>query len=111
VIDGPIGALVLAGRKDEAEKALNEIADPAAFAGASKDGKAEGRVTLVGAGPGDPDLLTIKALRALQDADVVFYDELVSPEFSIASVRDASRIRSAAASASPASARMRSTNC
>ena len=34
VIDGPIGALVLAGRKDEAEKALNEIADPAAFAGA-----------------------------------------------------------------------------
>ena len=80
VIDGPIGALVLAGRKDEAEKALNEIADPAAFAGASQDGKAEGRVTLVGAGPGDPDLLTIKALRALQDADVVFYDELVSPE-------------------------------
>ena len=54
VIDGPIGALVLAGRKDEAEKALNEIADPAAFAGASADGKAEGRVTLVGAGPGDP---------------------------------------------------------
>src|SRR5207237_1088721 len=65
VIDGPIGALVLAGRKDEAEKALNEIADPSAFAGASKDGKAEGGVTLVGAGPGDPDLLTIKALRAL----------------------------------------------
>jgi uroporphyrin-III C-methyltransferase/precorrin-2 dehydrogenase/sirohydrochlorin ferrochelatase len=64
VIDGPIGALVLAGRRGEAEKALNEITDPAAFAGASADGKAEGRVTLVGAGPGDPDLLTIKALRA-----------------------------------------------
>jgi uroporphyrin-III C-methyltransferase/precorrin-2 dehydrogenase/sirohydrochlorin ferrochelatase len=92
VIDGPIGALVLAGRKDEAEKALNEIADPAAFAGASKDGKAEGRVTLVGAGPGDPDLLTIKALRALQDADVVFYDELVSPEILDRVRRDASRI-------------------
>src|SRR3954466_262520 len=43
VIDGPIGALVLAGRKDEAEKALHEIADPSAFAGASEDGKAEGR--------------------------------------------------------------------
>ena len=92
VIDGPIGALVLAGRKDEAEKALNEIADPAAFAGASEDGKAEGRVTLVGAGPGDPDLLTIKALRALQDADVVFYDELVSPEILDRVRRDASRI-------------------
>ncbi|XSC43673.1 siroheme synthase CysG [Bradyrhizobium sp. RDT10] len=92
VIDGPIGALVLAGRKDEAEKALNDIADPSAFAGASKDGKAEGRVTLVGAGPGDPDLLTIKALRALQDADVVFYDELVSPEILDRIRRDASRI-------------------
>ncbi len=43
VIDGPIGALVLAGRKDEAEKALNDIADPAAFAGANADGKAEGQ--------------------------------------------------------------------
>ena len=92
VIDGPIGALVLAGRKDEAEKALKEIADPSAFAGASAGGKAEGRVTLVGAGPGDPDLLTIKALRALQDADVVFYDELVSPEILDRMRRDASRI-------------------
>jgi uroporphyrin-III C-methyltransferase/precorrin-2 dehydrogenase/sirohydrochlorin ferrochelatase len=90
VVDGPIGALVLAGRKDEAEKALNAIADPSAFA--SVDGKAEGRVTLVGAGPGDPDLLTIKALRALQDADVVFYDELVSPEILDRVRRDASRI-------------------
>src|SRR6476660_956711 len=65
VIDGPIGALVLAGRKDEAETALKAIDDPSAFAGALAGGKAEGRVTLVGAGPGDTDLLTIKALRAL----------------------------------------------
>jgi uroporphyrin-III C-methyltransferase/precorrin-2 dehydrogenase/sirohydrochlorin ferrochelatase len=92
VIDGPIGALVLAGRKDEAETALKEIADPSAFAGAAESGKAEGRVTLVGAGPGDPDLLTIKALRALQDADVVFYDELVSPEILDRARRDASRV-------------------
>src|SRR3954454_18731868 len=70
IVDGPIGALVLAGRSDEAETALNNIDDPSAFAG-GQDGHAEGRVTLVGAGPGDPDLLTIKALRALQDADVI----------------------------------------
>ena len=91
VVDGPIGALVLAGRKDEAEAALNDIPDASAFAGALA-GIAEGRVTLVGAGPGDPDLLTIKALRALQDADVVFYDELVSPEILDRVRRDASRV-------------------
>jgi uroporphyrin-III C-methyltransferase/precorrin-2 dehydrogenase/sirohydrochlorin ferrochelatase len=89
VIDGPIGALVLAGRKDEAEAALRDISDPAGFARADKPA---GHVALVGAGPGDPDLLTIKALRALQDADVVFYDELVSPEVLDRIRRDAGRI-------------------
>jgi uroporphyrin-III C-methyltransferase / precorrin-2 dehydrogenase / sirohydrochlorin ferrochelatase len=92
VVDGPIGALVLAGRQDEAEAALKEIPNASAFAGASVSGAAEGRVTLVGAGPGDPDLLTVKALRALQDADVVFYDELVSPEILDRARRDAARI-------------------
>jgi uroporphyrin-III C-methyltransferase/precorrin-2 dehydrogenase/sirohydrochlorin ferrochelatase len=91
VVDGPIGALVLAGRGDEAEAALKDIADASAFAGA-KAGQVEGRVTLVGAGPGDPDLLTIKALRALQDADIIFYDELVSPEVLDRARRDASRV-------------------
>jgi uroporphyrin-III C-methyltransferase / precorrin-2 dehydrogenase / sirohydrochlorin ferrochelatase len=92
VIDGPIGALVLDGRKSEAATALREIADPSAFAGAQAPGQVEGRVTLVGAGPGDPDLLTIKALRALQDADIVFYDELVSPEVLDRARRDAARV-------------------
>jgi uroporphyrin-III C-methyltransferase / precorrin-2 dehydrogenase / sirohydrochlorin ferrochelatase len=92
VIDGPIGALVLAGRKDEAATALDAIADPTVFAGADPQGIARGRVTLVGAGPGDPDLLTVKALRALQDADIVFHDELVSPEILDRARRDAAQM-------------------
>jgi uroporphyrin-III C-methyltransferase/precorrin-2 dehydrogenase/sirohydrochlorin ferrochelatase len=92
VVDGPIGALVLAGRRDEAEQVLRGIADPIDFAGASSSGQVAGHVTLVGAGPGDPDLLTVKALRALQDADVVFYDELVSSEILDRIRRDASRV-------------------
>jgi uroporphyrin-III C-methyltransferase / precorrin-2 dehydrogenase / sirohydrochlorin ferrochelatase len=92
VIDGPIGALVLAGRHDEAEEALKTIGDAPGFAGRLSSGKAQGSVTLVGAGPGDPDLLTVKALRALQDADVIFYDELVNPEILDRARRDAERI-------------------
>jgi uroporphyrin-III C-methyltransferase/precorrin-2 dehydrogenase/sirohydrochlorin ferrochelatase len=84
--------MVLAGRPDQAEAALKDIVDPSAFAGARPSGAAEGRVTLVGAGPGDPDLLTVKALRALQDADIVFYDELVSPEVLDRARRDAARV-------------------
>ncbi|WP_431205214.1 siroheme synthase CysG [Bradyrhizobium betae] len=89
VIDGPIGAAVLAGRKGEADAALKAISDPSAFARASRP---EGSVALVGAGPGDPDLLTIKALRALQDADIVFHDELVSPEILDRIRRDTTRV-------------------
>lgn len=85
VIDGPVGAAVLAGRDEEAGAALQSLVSQTAAA-------APGVVTLVGAGPGDPDLLTIKALRALQDADVIFYDDLVPPEVLDRARRDARRV-------------------
>lgn len=63
-------------------------ADPARFAAAPQGG----RVTLVGAGPGDADLLTIKAVRALQSADVILFDDLVSPEVLELARREARRM-------------------
>jgi uroporphyrin-III C-methyltransferase / precorrin-2 dehydrogenase / sirohydrochlorin ferrochelatase len=54
--------------------------------------RAPGDVTLVGAGPGDPELLTLKALRALQDADVILHDRLVPETLLDMARRDAARI-------------------
>ena len=51
-----------------------------------------GCVTLVGAGPGDPDLLTLKAVRALQDADVILYDRLVGPDILDFARREAKKL-------------------
>ena len=51
-----------------------------------------GRVTLVGAGPGDADLLTLKAVRALQSADIILYDDLVSTEVLELARREAKRM-------------------
>jgi uroporphyrin-III C-methyltransferase/precorrin-2 dehydrogenase/sirohydrochlorin ferrochelatase len=47
---------------------------------ARRDRQSSGHVSLVGSGPGDPELLTLKALRALQEADVILHDQLVSAE-------------------------------
>jgi uroporphyrin-III C-methyltransferase/precorrin-2 dehydrogenase/sirohydrochlorin ferrochelatase len=55
-------------------------------------GRAGGRVTLVGAGPGDAELLTMKAIRALQRADVILYDDLVSDEVLALARREAKRM-------------------
>lgn len=86
VVDGPIGALALAGQGRVAADALDRR-----ILGA--DGEARpGMVTLVGAGPGDPELLTLKALNALQDADIIFHDELVTPAILDRARRDAERV-------------------
>jgi uroporphyrin-III C-methyltransferase/precorrin-2 dehydrogenase/sirohydrochlorin ferrochelatase len=87
VIDGPIGAQFLAGKTAKAEAALIIEIDKA-----GTDTPAQGHVSIVGAGPGDPDLLTLKALHALQSSDIVFYDDLVSPEILGRIRRDAEQI-------------------
>jgi uroporphyrin-III C-methyltransferase / precorrin-2 dehydrogenase / sirohydrochlorin ferrochelatase len=87
VLDGPIGAAALAGRWREAETALAR-----AIAHADASHAPSGVVFLVGAGPGDADLLTLRALQVLQDADIIFYDELVTAEILDRARRDAKRI-------------------
>lgn len=87
VLDGDIGEAVLSGNDELAEQKL----DKSLIAYANGD-KPAGQVYLVGAGPGDPDLLTFKALRLMQKADVVVYDRLVSPEILELVRRDAEKI-------------------
>lgn len=86
VIHGPIGAQVMAGREQQAEKDLMASLD------APVEQLGGGEVYLIGAGPGDPDLLSFKALRLLQMADVVLYDRLVSDAVVDLARRDADRI-------------------
>ena len=87
VLSGPIAEMVFAGRTDDARARLASALEDA---GAETD--ATGEVYLVGAGPGDPDMLTFRALRLMQQADVIVHDRLVSQRVLDLARRDAPRI-------------------
>lgn len=70
ILDGPIGQHVLDGQTEAADALLE--------AQLANEPPARGEALLVGAGPGDPELLTLKAARALRTADVIVHDRLVS---------------------------------
>lgn len=86
VLHGPVAELVRQQRQAEAQDLLDaQLAADGTMA-------ASGSVVLIGAGPGDPGLLTLNALRALNDADVILHDRLVSDAVLELARRDAQRI-------------------
>jgi uroporphyrin-III C-methyltransferase/precorrin-2 dehydrogenase/sirohydrochlorin ferrochelatase len=88
VIDGPVADLVFAGREDEAARMLErDLGSGGASTGV------EGMVYLIDAGAGDPELLTLRALRVLQTADVVLYGDHVPHAIVDLARREAERIR------------------
>jgi uroporphyrin-III C-methyltransferase/precorrin-2 dehydrogenase/sirohydrochlorin ferrochelatase len=87
IVDGPAGRRFIEGDVRGAERVAQLLLTKTSMAPRSA-----GEVTLVGAGPGDPELLTLKALRALQDADVILYDRLVSQGVLDLARRDAKKI-------------------
>lgn len=94
MLDGPLVTLATSGRVDEAAQILEtELKRPLPTSPASGgEDHGRGEVWLIGAGPGDPDLLTLKALRLLQQADVVVYDRLVPEAIVNLARREAERI-------------------
>jgi uroporphyrin-III C-methyltransferase/precorrin-2 dehydrogenase/sirohydrochlorin ferrochelatase len=89
ILDGPVFDLVLAGHDAEAVAEFDAQLEAAAR---GAEHRQQGEVYLVGAGPGDPDLLTFKALRLMQRADVVLYDRLIGKGILNLVRRDAERI-------------------
>ncbi|MGA8567879.1 MAG: siroheme synthase CysG, partial [Candidatus Binataceae bacterium] len=88
VARGPVAEHLFAGRDADARRLMARMVD-----GAGADTRPiEGEVYIVGAGPGDPELLTMRALRLMQQCDVVLHDRLVSQEILALVRRDAERI-------------------
>lgn len=86
VLQGPVAEMVFSGKEEDAAKLLQHTLEQEA------DVEPVGEVYLVGAGPGNPDLLTFRALRLMQQADVVVHDNLVSEPIMDMCRRDAERI-------------------
>jgi len=89
MIDGPIAEHLFSGQEELATALMNKSLKEAATEG---DQPPHGEVYLVGTGPGDPDLLTFRALRLMQQADVVLYDRLIGDGILNLVRRDAERI-------------------
>lgn len=87
VFDSRVSSAVYAGRIDAAESLMSELLHDDQFAGNQR-----GEAWLVGAGPGDPGLLTLRALQIMQTADVILHDRLVSTDVLDLARRDADRI-------------------
>lgn len=87
ILQGPVAEMLLAGQEKAAYAALRE-----AVRQAPGSEHALGEVYVVGGGPGDPDLLTFRALRLMQQADVVLYDRLIAKQVLELVRRDAERI-------------------
>jgi uroporphyrin-III C-methyltransferase/precorrin-2 dehydrogenase/sirohydrochlorin ferrochelatase len=92
IYEGPAMEMVLAGDELSARDYLEKEIAETRPDGARPDEEPRGEVYLVGAGPGDPDLLTFRAFRLMQKADVVLYDRLVDPAIMERVRRDAERI-------------------
>ncbi len=90
-MDGEVARLVRDGREDAADAALAASLEPARVS-SGQARSSSGHVTLVGAGPGGAGLLTLAGLQALQSADVILVDRLVSAEVRAMARRDALQI-------------------